>query len=375
MNTKNILKSSVAVAALFAVVAPAHAGSVSNGNDTASVTLSGQFNKAIAYAENGQNSALTIADNDISGSRFRIVVSGKLNEAVSVGGVMEMAYTQNELSSLTFVPASNTGDDSTETASGTDTFGVRHNYIKLTHKGMGAFSIGHTSVATDGAMFAPFNPASSVVDAATASFAGVNTRVSTAAANTNSGQVGDFFASYDGGRTDVVKYNTPNFAGFSGVVSYDSSQNTDVAGSFGGKFASFQVKLGAAYRNVAGAKLDGVLAVTGGVKHDSGISLAGGYAKEDKGTQAFGGKTYHVILGYEADLISAGKTGIAVQYMKAQNTTADDDEGISYEIGVQQDMGAGITTYGGVKVYEVDTVATTSFDDVVGVMAGVKLAF
>ena len=375
MNIKNILKSSVAVAALFAVVAPAHAGSVSNGNDTASVTLSGHFNKAVAYAENGEHSALTIADNSISESRFRFVVSGKLNEAVSVGGVMEMGFSQNNLNTLTFVPASNTGDDSTETGSGTDSFAVRHNYIKLTHKGMGAFSIGHTSVATDGAMFAPFNPASSVVDAATATFAGVNTRVSTAAVNTNSGQVGDFFGGYDGGRTDVVKYNTPNIAGLSGVVSYDSSQNTDVAARFGGKFASFQVSLGGAYRNTAGAKLDGVLAVTGGVKHDSGISLAGGYAKEDKGTQLFGGTSYHVILGYEADLINAGKTGIAVQYMKSENTTADDDKGISYEIGVQQDMGAGITTYGGVKFYEVDTVATTNFDDVVGVMAGVKLAF
>ena len=121
MNIKTTLKASVAAAALFAVAVPvAEAGSVSNGNGN-SVTLSGQINKAVMYFDDGKSEDMAVVDNDNSGTRFRILGSGKVNEAVSVGTALEVEFQDNAANNWSISDGSSA--NGTAGGSGTDAFG------------------------------------------------------------------------------------------------------------------------------------------------------------------------------------------------------------------------------------------------------------
>ena len=166
MNIKTTLKASVAAAALFAVAVPvAEAGTVSNGNGN-SVTVSGQINKAWMYVDDGKSESSAIVDNDNSGSRFRILGSGKVNEAVSVGTALEVEFQDN--ASNNFQVNDTNGDGATtgsvnsdgaaslsNSANGNSGFGQtyfnqRRMEAFISHKQFGKISIGQGPTASDG---------------------------------------------------------------------------------------------------------------------------------------------------------------------------------------------------------------------------------
>ena len=75
----------IILGASAAMVAPSTmAAEVSSGGDV-SLTLSGQVNRALLWADDGANSRVFHVDNDNSSTRFRLVGNGSLNQNVDVG--------------------------------------------------------------------------------------------------------------------------------------------------------------------------------------------------------------------------------------------------------------------------------------------------
>ena len=102
MTLKNTLKSSVAVAALFAIAAPvtAEAGNITNGK-TAKLSISGQIVKAISRLDDGASDETYITDGDWTSSRLRWVATSKLSDATTVGGTIEtVSYTHLTLPTI-----------------------------------------------------------------------------------------------------------------------------------------------------------------------------------------------------------------------------------------------------------------------------------
>lgn len=377
MNIKTTLKSSVAAAALFAVVAPAHAGSISNGNDAMSVTLSGHFNKGMWYYNNGENSGVYQGDNGGSQSRARIIAKGKVNEAVSVSGVYEWAMTASNEATLD--PADGAGDGTINgTEAGTDSFfTLRHGYVSFDHKQMGALKLGHTSPAGDGV-----SEVGGVgnLQYGTSMLFGGSVSLSNQANTTATGtDLGAYRVAVDGSRTSVIRYNTPSMAGFNLGVSHTNEQETGVEGSFSGKMAGFSISTKLAYRNLGASSTTIDNIVLGGVSvgHASGISADFNMGKQDL-TAAAGRDPVAWAAGlvYKADLTSMGSTQFRAAYSMSEDAVAVGDELTGMMIGVDQGVADGVNIYAGYQRDSLDVrAAGTSYDDVSTIFAGTKIVF
>ena len=402
MNIKTTLKASVAAAALFAVAVPvAEAGTVSNGNGN-SVTVSGQINKAWMYVDDGKSENSAIVDNDNSGSRFRILGSGKVNEAVSVGTALEVEFQDN--ASNNFQVNDTNGDGATtgsvnsdgaaslsNSANGNSGFGQtyfnqRRMEAFISHKQFGKISIGQGPTASDGTAETNLTNAGMAVYGGATHFGDVLIRTSDQAESAfGSKKWGLEYTNFDGaGRTDRIRYDSPTFAGFQVAASTISGGGADVALRYGGKFGGVAVKAAASYLNVSSigsssggtTDADGQYTISAAAKHDSGLNIRGHYGKRGRIETRDDTSGYNVTLGYDAALSSMGNTSFAAGYNKVDNMQADDDEAEFWEFGVVQHLkDAGTELYVGVNMAEHDDSTTTNYESITSVIAGTRIKF
>lgn len=379
MNIKTTLKTSVAAAALFAIAAPVSAGTVSNSNDTASVTLSGHFNYGVLYMSDGEASRVSVVGNNNSRTRGRIVVKGKLNEAVNYVALSEWGMQSNSSGSVS------PGDPSVLAGApevGTDNqFDQRHTMVRMGHKSFGSIRLGQTSEANDGITENNMTGASDIVYGGNTNVGNgihlrTDTQLSSVAATATT--VGSFNnAAGEGGRTDTIRYDTPSFGGFSAAASWQADQSSSYALRYGGKFGGIAVKAGYG-ATVEGASASANELAHGGsiaLGHDSGLNLrmSGGVQNKEANnadhawTMSFGG-------GYKANLISAGSTNFAVDFTRNQNGTTDGDTMDLFAIGFEQETDAGVKFYLGYQLFMAEQGAV-EFENASTVMAGTKVFF
>jgi len=378
VNIKTTLKSSVAAAALFAIAAPAHAGSVSNGNDTASVTLSGHFNKAILYMNDGNGSDVVAVDNTNSQSRARIIAKGKMNEAVGVSGVFEWGMSDHRSHTVSVSDPDLTANPE---AAGSSWFSMRQSYVAFEHKGLGTVTLGQTNTAADGAAEAGSFGIGSIYNGNTLIGNAIHVKRDNLAngdAAATSITVGSFVGSGNTSRTSLVKYTTPRFGGFNLAASKSNGNASDLRANFGGKFGGFKVD--AQYGIVfGGSSTDGTdtnQMASLGIGHDSGLMFRVSGGLQDQ-YAATADHTWHLSSGlaYTANLTSMGTTVFGAEYTVNHNTTTDADKSNYYSIGVQQNTDAGIQFYAGYQLFEMERGAEIQYEDVSTIVAGTRILF
>lgn len=381
MNIKTTLKASVAAAALFAVAVPvAEAGSVSNGNGN-SVTVSGQINKAVMYHDDGKSEDTAIVDNDNSGSRFRILGSGKVNEAVSVGTALEVEFQDNAANAWAIADANSNGGAATDTF-GQTSFGQRRMEAYISHKQFGKVSIGQGPTASDG------TAETSLSGAGMAAGGGFNFNDGAQIIRTvnqtddtfGTTAWGTKFTNLDGlSRNDRVRYDSPTFAGFQVSGSALSSGAADVALRYGGKFGGVAVKAAASYVNTgaSSATADSQWVVSAAAEHESGINVRGQYGKRDMTVTTRDDPTAWALgLGYDASLTSMGATSFAVGYHVVEDLAADGEETTQIDFGVVQHIkDAGTELYLGVAMLEFEDTTATQYEDATSIIAGTRIKF
>lgn len=375
MNIKTTLKASVAAAALFAVAVPvAEAGSISNSNGM-DVSISGHFNKAMIHIDNGEDAGTYQIDNGGSMSRARIVAKGKVNEALSVSGVFEWGMQASATGSIDPHDGASAGA-SNGTESGTDNFfGLRHSYVSFAHKSMGSLAIGHTSEATDG--ITEYGGMGNIHYGTTSLFAGGASLVNSATkVRSNSGS--SFQVSADGGRTSVIRYNTPSIAGITLGVSNSNEQNPAADAKFSGKFGGIGISAGIGYKNTGASSTTQDAQWGGGiaVSHDSGLSADFNYSKLDlKSTAGYTPVGWSAGINYAADLSAMGTTTFRVAYIVGEDAAAKGDEYTGYVVGVEQGLASGVAVYGAFQLEENSQAAGVSYEDVTSIVAGTKVVF
>jgi len=382
VNIKTTLKASVAAAALFAVAVPvAEAGSVSNGNGN-SVTLSGQVNKAVMYFDDGISEDVAVVDNDNSGTRFRILGSGKVNEAVSVGTALEVEFQDNAANNWSIADTNSNGGAGTD-AFGQTNFNQRRAEAYISHKQFGKVSIGQGPTASDG------TAETSLSGAGMAAGGGFNFndngQVIRSTADTNDTFTaartwGTKFTNLDGlSRNDRVRYDSPTFAGFQVSGSALSNGAADVALRYGGKFGGVAVKAAASYVNqsAASATVDSQWVMSAAAEHESGLNVRGQYGKRDLTVTTRDDPTaWAVGLGYDASLTSMGATSFAVGYHVTEDLAADGEEATQIDFGVVQHIkDAGTELYLGVSLLEFEDTTATNYEDATSIIAGTRIKF
>jgi len=395
---KNILKTTVAAGALFALAAPVAtpaSADFKNGNSKVNLTIGGQIVRSLIYADDGEHSQLFQVDGRTAGTRLRYIVSGSLTENVKVGGLLEHEVGQSNdsfyfdggttstVTSAGGVAASLSGATGSDLSGDATSFGIRHAFVSFEHKSMGKLSIGQTNTASNGTMEQSFmsNGNTTLTGATMLS----KIRFTTGTNGAFSLTAADQTDTLDGlNRDDVIRYDTPTFAGFKLATSMQDEGTFDVAGFWSGKIAGLSVKGAAHYANTeaGGASTPAVAyagqqwGISGSAMHDSGFAIRANWgAKRGEGA---GRKTKVWMVGgqYGAKLTSLGTTAFYVEYYNAEDIAVAGRDMDTLYVGVVQKLdsiGSEMSlVYGR---HSLDDSANTDYNDIDAVMFQTMLNF
>ena len=360
--TLNLKTSSVAALLAATTAIPAAAELKYENNSGGYVELYGQFNPALISVDDGQDTETRLLDNDLSNSR--------------VGLRLMQPYGDNEFT-FRFETGLGLPNSSEWNQQGTDFSGwtredIRHVDFAL-KGGYGKFSAGQGSMASDGA--------------AETDLSYVGTALYSFTNDENSGffyrgtdgvlsdiTVGDSSSNFDGGRRTRVRYDTPDFNGFSAAVAYgenalsssDDDTYYDFAIAYNNTFAGgveFAASVAYAVRdfdNVSGERKDTIGSAS--VLLPSGFSFtAAAGSRDDTASGASDPSFWYAKIAYEGDWVAWGKTGVGIDYYDGSDFNNDGSDTKAWGIAVVQRIDS-INTDAYLKYRNHDFEDGTSFD-------------
>ena len=355
MDIKTLLKSSVAAGALVALAAPmqtAEAGGISNGNSKMDLKVGGRVVRGLAYADDGDNSALFHTAGRSADTEFYFSASGKLTESVSVGALhrIDVNETGNDF---------RFDDRETTTSTGADA--VKYSKVHFAHKSLGTLHVGHWEQAGDGANNLKYGGA---IVGSPGLLQG--TIVHRAAGAATSVVAGSQVSNLDQGRGNLVRYDSPSFSGFTVSAHTGDDGDWGTAVRYSGKLAGLSVKAAYAFNsdtaNVANNKTwGGSIAVM----HSSGLHVNFGKASRRGNDTGLKPEFMRIAGGYEAKLNSMGKTNFYVQWFDGDDVATAGRSSTQLNVGVHQ----GLDSIGGTigLVYsttETDDLTANNYEDV-----------
>ena len=229
------MKRKLTLAILAALAAPASAPAIEHA-------ISGHVNRLIRFADDGKASEIQHLDNESSRSRIRWRANGDLGRGMRAGIYIETSVASSRSNKA---PIKLDGDgDGTDLA-----FDIRHSALSFSGK-WGQVRLGHTSQALDGVAEADLsgdglvNWAESPEDLAGAIAWRTDDGGTITGGNCSADcTVVDARRHFDGGRIDVLRYDSPKLGPVSVSASVHNDNAFDVAGFVdtqigGGTFAA-----------------------------------------------------------------------------------------------------------------------------------------
>jgi hypothetical protein len=340
---------------------------VQPGNGNVSLELSGQLNRALLIASDGDTTKLYNVDNDSSSSRFRIVGMYKSHQSFTVGAHFEAQFESNSTASV---------NQNNRITDGGDFFGLRTAEIWFDTP-FGVLSLGQGAMASDGSAEADLAGSSSLV--AYSSVADIAAGIlffDDALNGLTAITVGDTFLNLDGlGRNDRVRYDTPIFGP---GLRLSASFTTEDIYDFALNFASDKIwglKIAAA---IAYAKSDDFDArVSGSISllHDSGFNVTFAAGLDDVDNDPADPNYWYIKVGYTQKLMPYGQTSIVIDFYRGEETQDVSDEAKSVGVGFVQNVDAIATEfYLGLRNYDLDR-DNTDLNHVFAVLTGARVKF
>ena len=343
---------------------------VSSGKDRVSLSLSGQVNRMLLNASDGNDSRLFHADNDQSSTRFRLKGKAKMDRGWSAGATFEAELESNSSGNVTI------GDEKGGGDSHKASLKERKLELWIKSKEAGKVSIGQGSTASDGSVEEDLS-GTGVITSAGFGGTGASLEFVDSAGGGSGTVVDDLFGNMDGmSRKDRLRYDSPSLGGFTISTSYlgqapDGADTWDVAIRYGREWGDFEVAAA-----VAQWTKDGDTTGMGGsasLLAPSGTSFTLAHSREDSG----GGSNptfAYAKLGQALDLTPAGGTAVSVGFGSTDNQGGAGNSGSYYDVAVVQKLKSlGAELYGIYGVYDASIVGTPTNDiTITGVGARIK---
>lgn len=337
--TQNLkLASAIAVVASAAAI-PAAAELKYENNSGGHVLLYGQLHPALISVDDGQQTETRVLDNDLSNSR--------------VGLWVVQPYGDN-----TFKFRFETGlglPSSTEWNQVGTNFGgwtrqdLRH--IDFSYEGTrwGKVSAGQGSMASDGAAEVNLSYVGNTLYSFTNDENNAFFYRDTAGNITGNPTIGASSSNFDGGRRTRIRYDTPDFNGFSAGVAWgknelsttDDDEYYDVALNYGTQFANgVEFKAALAYgvrdrANNAGKRKDTIGSASVLLQSGLSFTVAAG-SRSDDATGAVDPSYVYGQIAYDMDVVSWGKTGIGVDYYDGKDFNSNGSKTKVWGIAIAQ---------------------------------------
>lgn len=345
------------------------------------VQLYGQVNKALMFANDGEDSDVFFVDNDASSTRIGIKAKTKLEGDLSAGAQFEGEYQTNDSNKVSM----------TDTTASSDKFAKRQMKVYVEHKKAGKLTLGHGSVATDSIAEKDLSgtalAGSSHIKINGAGFKfWDNTNTPGAAGSYSGTDVGDVFDHLDGGRKDMVRYDSPEMAGLTLSASSAEQNYSDIALTYHKKLEPVEIEAGIGYAYEGeGADPRKRMSGSASVLFDFGLNLtvAAGNAEfddisplSDRDDAFFS----YFKVGYKFNAFSFGSTAVSVDYGQFDDFDAENDEGTVYGLQIVQKV-TDLNTefYLGFRNMSLDrdsvVFADVDLEDIQTTMAGARFKF
>ncbi|MBU0679966.1 MAG: porin [Proteobacteria bacterium] len=348
------------------------------GKDKIDVTLYGQVNKAVMFATDGENDDVLFVDNDASSTRIGIKAKSKSMGDLSAGAQFEAEFQGNDSNKVTMAAP-------TYSAS----FAKRQMKVYVDHKKVGKLTVGHGSTATDGIAELDLSgtdlSGSSHIKISGESFLfWDNTNTAGDPGAYSSVKVGNVFNHLDGGRKDMVRYDSPELVGLTLSASSADTNYSDIALTYHKKLDPMEIKAGVGYAyEGAGADPRNRMSGSASVLFNFGLNftVAAGNAEFDDTIPSRDDASYtYFKVGYKFDAFSFGTTAVSVDYGMYDDFKAEGDEGTVYGLQlVQKVKDINTEFYLGYRNMSLDrdsvTYANVDMEDIQTTMAGARFKF
>jgi len=370
-NFRTMLMSTAAVGLASVLATPASAGEVEK-----SASFGGHVNRTLSVLDDGDSTKLKSGDSGVSMSRVRFQGSAKSESLTTKAYIEVRARGQRSNSNVT-------------TGATANQISMRHSYVSLGNS-MGTLIIGDTNPAGDlnGWASGQFSGSWAGQDGDTLGGGEFGTFALSAAGDNTGQEEGNYAGvtprmTMSSGRGGVVRYDSPDFNGFSVKASIkggaDADEEPSISFGYSADYDGTKVTAGYGYTNRSGsvAAEDAMHSVGAGVLLESGINFHAGYFERTATNANTIESTMWVTdLGYNMSVVDAGATSVKVTYAESEESLVQNDDLEWYGISVQQELSEyGTSLYGGMSNASYTGAAGTNYDDLTSGWVGVRVTF
>lgn len=325
------------------------------------VKLSGQINRAIMWADNGNDDDILHVDNDNSSTRFRFTGAEQVSEKVKVGVVWESQFESNSSASVDINQNDDDGSSFTERK--------LEAYFEAP---FGTLTIGQGDGAANGTSESDLSGTSVIM------YSGVVDTSSSLTFRDDDDniieEVGDTRSNFDGlSRNDRLRYDTPKFSGFTLSASATNGDAWEVALRYAadyGNVGKVAAAIGYVYTNERDPTEFNQTGASISWLHSSGFNLTLAYGMRDVHKADNDPVNYYVKAGYKK-----GMHAFAVEYGMTEDLAVEDDEssniGVAYVIAPWN----GVEFFGTFRQFELDRDGVSDIEDLQQVLVGTRVKF
>ena len=225
-------------------IAELEATTARKGNRKVSLTISGYVNEQIQWWDDGNEQNVYVGTNESSQTRFRFVGKAKINADLSAGYIIEVGLRGGDQ-----------GKWGQDDIGSSNSLNLRHSAWYLESSTLGKVTVGYTSASNDG--ITELTLVNSITVAKPIQIftpnGGFNLRLSDGSrANATWKSLSRINAAGEGDRFNVIRYDSPEIAGFTASASWGDDDLWAVALQYQGELHGFKLAGGIGYSEVAG---------------------------------------------------------------------------------------------------------------------------
>jgi predicted porin len=323
--------------------------------------ISGQINRAVMWADNGNDSEVFHVDNDNSSTRFRFTGSEQVNDSVKIGLVWESEFQSN---------ASNEVDIG-QNSDGSSSFKERK-MEAFYQMDFGKISIGQGGGAANGTSEMDLSGTLVIMYSSVTSTGGsLQFRDND---DTPISEIGDTRSNFNGlSRNDRLRYDAPVFGGVGLSVSSTNGDANELAARYSREFNGLgKVAAAIGYVNTGDRTDPEYTQISGSLSwlHNTGINLTVAYGTRDIDEVDNDPVNYYGKLGYKFDIHA-----IAVEYGMTEDLAQDKDESSNYGVAYVIKPWNGVEFYGTYRAYHLERDDVSDIEDVHVSLVGTRIKF
>ncbi len=338
---------------------------VRSGDTGVSLAISGQINRMVTVANDGDDTKVFHVDNVNSSSRLRAVGRAEPTERLAVGTLFE------------FEMRSNASTEVSQINEDTGVVGFRSRFVDIffTHEDFGRLSVGRGSTASDGTSEIDLSGTSVIAYSSISDTAGGLLFFDDDLDQLSGTSIGNVFSNFDGlSRQNRLRYDTPTFAGFTASADTVSDARWSAALRWAGQ--TDVIRAGAAFGySDPGDGRDWIVSSSASVLHQpTGLSFTFSAAGRDNPGRDDALSLYGK-LGWQRDFFRFGRTHLAVDLARNDDVAVEVDEATSIGFSAVQNItDFGIELFGLYRWHELDRNGA-DFDDIHIVTLGTRVRF